>query len=232
MSSMFGTGIVVNIPSAIILGNKEKPADAIRINTQEGKTTVSFQIGKQMYDSKYDDNVHYNNFLVYAYGDVAERIQRMKLKIGSCVHIWAKMDLTPDIMKNQEQSIDENSPNFAHARWNKGIRLELIAIDYAGGSKRISDNSENESTAEPTVPPIPPSTASYASDDNSRTSSKSTAVPAKEAVPASTSKDATSRAMPDSDTPAGAKQFTDENVEVVDLDSSVDIFRKPRRFFS
>lgn len=68
-------------------------APAIRFYDGDGSSQIAnFRIGKRVYDSKADNNHRWVNFNVKAFGDVCERIKRMKLKEGSYINLIARYD--------------------------------------------------------------------------------------------------------------------------------------------
>ena len=63
---------------------------AFRFN--DNKTAVNFRIGYRVYDKNATDNHRYINFAVKAYNPICERIEKMKIKEGSRIHITGSID--------------------------------------------------------------------------------------------------------------------------------------------
>lgn len=71
-------------------GYKDNPA--LRFSEGEGTPSVRFRIGKKVFDSRCEGNYRWINLNVKAFGDVCERIRKMKLKEGSYVNIIGRYD--------------------------------------------------------------------------------------------------------------------------------------------
>lgn len=54
--------------------------------------SVRLRIGKKVYDSREEGNHRWVNFAVKAFGDVCERITKMKIKEGSYINITGRLD--------------------------------------------------------------------------------------------------------------------------------------------
>ena len=66
---------------------------AIRYFDSENSGQIAnFRVGKRVYDSKAEKSHRWLNFTVKAFGDMCERIKRMKLKEGSYINIVARYD--------------------------------------------------------------------------------------------------------------------------------------------
>ena len=61
-------------------------------NSENTGQVANFRIGKRVYDSKAENNHRWLNFTVKAFGDMCERVKRMKLKEGSYINIIARYD--------------------------------------------------------------------------------------------------------------------------------------------
>lgn len=107
-------------------------APGIRFFDSEGGGQIAnFRIGKRVYDSKAADNHRWLNFSVKAFGDICERIKRMKLKEGSCINIVARYD---------EETWDVKGTGETRT----GTVLYLDEIEYASsgsGQKSGQNNS-------------------------------------------------------------------------------------------
>ena len=94
-------------------------APAIRFYDGDGSSQIAnFRVGKRVYDSKADNNHRWLNFNVKAFGDVCERIKRMKLKEGSYINLTARYDEETWETKDTHES-------------RTGVVLYLDEIEYA-----------------------------------------------------------------------------------------------------
>lgn len=71
-------------------GFKDYPA--LRFSEGEGTPSVRFRIGKRVYDNRCENGFRWINLNVKAFGEVCERIRKMKLKEGSFVNISGHYD--------------------------------------------------------------------------------------------------------------------------------------------
>lgn len=88
-----------------------------------GSQIANFRLGKRVYDSKAENNHRWLNFNVKAFGDVCERIKRMKLKEGSCINVIARYDEETWEVKETHES-------------RTGVVLYLDEIEYAGSGQK------------------------------------------------------------------------------------------------
>ena len=98
----------------------------------EDKSIVNFRIGKKVYDSRAEDNSRWINLTVKAFGDVCERIKKMKLKDGSYLNIEGKLD--EDVWEDDGET-------------KRRIVIVLTDVEYASsgsGSNKTEDDSETE----------------------------------------------------------------------------------------
>ena len=92
---------------------------AIRyFDSENSGQLATFRVGKRVYDSKADKNHRWLNFNVKAFGDMSERIKRMKLKEGSYINIVARYD---------EETWETKDTHEART----GVVLYLDEIEYA-----------------------------------------------------------------------------------------------------
>ena len=97
-------------------------APAIRFYDAEGGSQIAnLRIGKRVYDSRADNNHRWLNFNVKAFGDVCERIKRMKLKEGSYINLIARYD--------EESWVDKNTREA-----KTGTVLILEEVEFSGSS--------------------------------------------------------------------------------------------------
>lgn len=101
-------------------------APAIRFYDGENGTQIAnFKVGKRVYDAKAEDKRRWVNLNVKAFGDMCERLKRMKLKDGSYVSLVARYD--------EEAWEDKNT----HETRTAPI-LILDEIEYSGGGGQKS----------------------------------------------------------------------------------------------
>lgn len=111
-------------------------APAIRFYDGEGGSQIAnFRIGKRVYDSKADNNHRWVNLNVKAFGDVCERIKRMKLKEGSYINIIARYDEETWTVKDTNET-------------RTGAVLYLEDIEYAnsGNGQKTGQTGSGDST--------------------------------------------------------------------------------------
>jgi len=82
MLKFFGTDLVIS------KGYDDKPA--LRFSDNGGP--VRFRVGKRTYDKREKDNYRWVNLNVKGFGEICERIKKMKLDAGSFVHIEGRYD--------------------------------------------------------------------------------------------------------------------------------------------
>lgn len=113
-------------------------APAIRFYDGEGGSTqiANFRIGKRVYDSREQDNHRWLNFQVKAFGDVCDRIKRMKLKEGSYVTLIARYD---------EDTWEDK--NTHEKRTGVVLILEEIEFSGSGGGQKSNQNGTGGSAA-------------------------------------------------------------------------------------
>jgi len=69
-------------------GRDDKPA----LRYSEDGSSIRFRIGKRVYDKREEDSHRWVNINVKAFGDLCERIKKMKLDAGSFIHIEGRYD--------------------------------------------------------------------------------------------------------------------------------------------
>ena len=120
-------------------------APAIRFYDGDGSSQIAnFRIGKRVYDSKAENNHRWVNFNVKAFGDVCERIKRMKLKEGSYINIVARYD---------EETWEVKGTNETRT----GAVLYLEDIEYAnsGNGQKNGQTGSGDSTPQGGGTPAP-----------------------------------------------------------------------------
>ena len=82
MLKIIGTDLVIS------KGFDDKPA----LQYSEDGKAVRFRVGKRVYDKQATDNHRWINLSVKAFGDLCERIRKMKLDTGSFIHLEGRYD--------------------------------------------------------------------------------------------------------------------------------------------
>ena len=120
--------------ATISKGFEGKPA----LNFSTNKSAVNFKIGYRVYDKNAPNNHRFINFAVKAFTPLVERIEKMKLKEGSRVHIWGKMD--EDIWDDEQGQ--------------KQSRLVIIADDIEYASSDTNKSNGNGTNGAGAAPPV------------------------------------------------------------------------------
>lgn len=120
MFKIFGANVVVS--------KNFDNEDPIRVS--EKSDIISFRLGEQKYDTRAKDNKRWINVTAKAKGDLAERIKKMKLKVGSTLIVSGELDI--------EQWETEKSEK----RMDVVIWLSDIEYQYTGSGK--SENSDGQ----------------------------------------------------------------------------------------
>lgn len=102
-------------------------APAIRFfNSENGGEFAVFQVGKRKYDSREENNHRWVNLKVKAFGDICERIKKMKLKEGSFITLCGDYD--------EERWTDKTTGEVRSA---PVISLDDIKFSHTGGQKKV-----------------------------------------------------------------------------------------------
>lgn len=124
--------IKVLVTQAVISkGYDNKPA--INITRTNEVTAVRFRIGKKVYDPKADGNSRWLNYSVKGFGSIVDRIEKMQLKEGSFVNIFARLD--EETWEDQTTHEKKSAPVFI---------LDEIEFASIGGKKE--GNSQGNGT--------------------------------------------------------------------------------------
>lgn len=127
MLKMIVTGAVVS------RGYNENPA--IRFfEGEKGFQSVSFRIGQKVYDSRAKDNHRWINLTVKGFGEICERIKKMKLKEGSYINLIARYD---------EESWEDRETHAARSA--PVLILDEIEYSGSGGGQKNGKNASGES---------------------------------------------------------------------------------------
>ena len=122
---------VIATQVVISKGYDNKPA--ISITRTNESLAVRFRIGKKVYVPKADGNSRWLNYSVKGFGSIVDRIEKMKLKDGSFVNIFGRLD--EDTWEDQTTHEKKSAPV---------IILEDIEYASVGGGKE--GNSQGNGT--------------------------------------------------------------------------------------
>lgn len=103
---------------------------ALRFFDGERGSSVQFRIGKRVYDSRCEDNRRWINLNVKAFGDICQRIKKMKLKEGSFVNIIGRYD----------EDIEEPKEPGEKPRRFPVVIVEDIEYCYSGSGQKNDQN--------------------------------------------------------------------------------------------
>lgn len=107
-------------------------APAIRFfNSENGGEFAVFQVGNRKYDSREENNHRWVNLKIKAFGEICERIKKMKLKEGSVVTIFGDYD--------EERWTDKESKE---KRSSPVINLDDIQYSYSGSGQKKGRTAE------------------------------------------------------------------------------------------
>ena len=112
-------------------------------NSENAGQVANFRIGKRVYDSKAEKNHRWLNFTVKAFGDMCERVKRMKLKEGSYINIIARYD---------EESWEVRDTGETRT----GAVLYLDEIEYASSGNGQKNGQGNAGGSAPQNAGSPP----------------------------------------------------------------------------
>lgn len=99
----------------------------------EDGSSVRFRIGKRVYDKRAQDNHRWINMNIKAFGDLCERIKKMKLDEGSFIHVEGRYD--EDVWEDQTTHETNRAPVVI-----------LTEIEYAFSGNKQNGNSDNEAS--------------------------------------------------------------------------------------
>ena len=126
MLKMIVTGAIVS------KGYNENPA--IRFfDNEKGGQTATFRIGQKVFDSRAENNHRWINLTVKAFGEICERIKKMKLKEGSYINLIARYD--EDSWEDRETGAPRTAPVLI---------LDEIQYSGSGGGQKNGKNANGE----------------------------------------------------------------------------------------
>ena len=126
MLKMIVTGAIVS------KGYNENPA--IRFfDNEKGGQTATFRIGQKVFDSRAENNHRWINLTVKAFGEICERIKKMKLKEGSYINLIARYD--EDSWEDRETGATRTAPVLI---------LDEIEYSSSGGGQKNGKNANGE----------------------------------------------------------------------------------------
>lgn len=143
MLKFIGTNVVVS------KGYEDKPA----LSFSEEGNSVRFRIGCRVYDTRAENNQRWINVTVKAFGAVCERIQKMKLKAGSFIHIDGRYD--EDVWQDEATGETKRMPV---------VILSDVEYAYSGNGEGKKDNGHN--AAAPATPKASQGASSPRSDNS------------------------------------------------------------------
>lgn len=109
--------------------------------SDDGKS-VRFRIGKKVYDTRAENNTRWVNITLKAFGDVCERIKKMKLKDGSFVNFEGRYD--EDVWEDQNTHEKKSMPV---------VILDDIEYASSGGGNSQNNNSSGQPQNGGNTPP-------------------------------------------------------------------------------
>lgn len=115
-------------------GFNDNPA----LRFSEDGSSVRFRIGKRVYDKREKDNHRWININIKAFGELCERIKKMKLAEGSFIHVEGRYD---------EDVWDDNGKTMRAPV----VILTDIEYSYSGNGKSNSTDA-NARIGEPATP--------------------------------------------------------------------------------
>lgn len=108
---------------------------AVQVYTGDnGFQSISFRIGKRVYDGKAENNHRWINFHVKGFRDLCERIKKMKLKEGSFINLVARYD--------EESWVDKET---GEKRTALVLILDEIEYCFNGGNSQKNGQGATES---------------------------------------------------------------------------------------
>ena len=121
------------VTSAVVSkGYNENPA--IRFfEGEKGFQSVSFRIGQKIYDSRAENNHRWINLTVKGFGEICERIKKMKLTEGSYINLIARYD--EDSWEDRETGATRTAPVLI---------LDEIEYSSSGGGQKNGKNANGE----------------------------------------------------------------------------------------
>ena len=123
MLKFYATDVVVS------KGFSDNPA----LRFSEDGTSVRFRVGKRVYDKRAQENHRWININIKAFGDLCERIRKMKLNEGSFIHIEGRYD--EDVWEDKETK-----------EINRAPAIILTEIEYAFSGNKQNGNSDSASS--------------------------------------------------------------------------------------
>lgn len=132
------------ITEAVVSGGYNDDPAIRYFDVENSGQIANFRIGKRVYDSKAENNHRWLNFTVKAFGEVCERIKRMKLKEGSYINIIARYDEETWEVKGSSET-------------RTGVVLYLDEIEYAssGSGQKASQTTSGSPAPQSGSTPAP-----------------------------------------------------------------------------
>lgn len=119
----------------VVVSKGREGAAALKFS--ENGEFVRFRIGQKVYDSRVEGNYRWLNISVKAFGNVCERIQKMKLKEGSFVNLTARLD--------EEKWTDQETKK---EKSQHVLIVEDIEYAYVGKSGESQNTGQNQAAGQ------------------------------------------------------------------------------------
>ena len=139
--------ITCMITDAVVISRGTE--NAVEYSQNNGTETATFQVGVKMYDTRYKDNYRYNNIWISAYGDAARKVKKLNIRRGSCVEMVCRMDFSVDVLDRQASEMEKSDANYGRSRYVKGLKMNLIDINYGAISSGKPEPEHNEGSRQP-----------------------------------------------------------------------------------
>lgn len=124
------------IATDVVVSKGYDGAPALRFYENEnGGQSVRFRVGKKVFDSRAKDNHRWINISIKGFGDLCERIKKMKLKEGSYINLSGRYD---------EETWEDQT---THEKKSSTVII-LEEIEYSGGGQKTGKDSAGAPTSE------------------------------------------------------------------------------------
>lgn len=140
----------VTLSGALVIKGKrsdEDDDDAVFLGVTKKTETpyARFRVREYIFSTKFDDQARYQNYICYAYGKLAERIEIMKMKKGSRINLTGKLVFTDDALKESSAFETDDDQLYGKFIQLRGLRIEVIDLEYAYYSSPKSQENKDKS---------------------------------------------------------------------------------------
>ena len=132
---------IVTITKGIVCAGFNGEPSIRYSTTSSGEKSCQFKIGEEIYDAKAENKKRYNNWRVRAFGETAERIEKMNLSPGSRINFVGKLDVYT--------YTDENGKN------HEQVYIVIQNIEYASAPKKKEDEEETKTETKEVKEEVP-----------------------------------------------------------------------------